>query len=145
MFANCGRNLEETQSSVIQRFHTCAGTDAWRTSSLGIFQAQYQADNLSSYSPSTISWIFTFQLFLIFFMSQINGILIDMYGPRAVSIPAAILEVVGLATLGSCTKYYQYFLAQGVAFGIGAAGLFVPGKRSCSWERTQAARRFVRC
>lgn len=95
--------------------------------SLGIFQTQYEHVNLPTYSSSAISWIFTFQLFLIFFLSQINGIAVDMFGPRAVIIPAAAFEIFGLGMLSLSKEYYQIFLAQGVCFGIGAAGLFMPG------------------
>ncbi|KAF4633953.1 hypothetical protein G7Y89_g4162 [Cudoniella acicularis] len=96
---------------------------------LGIFQTQYQEENLSNYSPSTISWIFTFQLFLMFLCAQADGMLVDMFGPRAVMIPSAILELLGIAmlSLSKQNHYYQFFLAQGVCFGIGAAGLFMPG------------------
>lgn len=98
--------------------------------SLGIFQTHYQEDNLSNYNASTISWIFTFQLFLMFLCAQADGMFVDMFGPRAVMIPSAILELLGIAMLSFCQKnqYYQFFLAQGVCFGVGSAGLFMPGK-----------------
>lgn len=96
---------------------------------LGIFQTHYQDDNLNGYSPSSISWIFTFQLFLMFLFAQADGMFVDMFGPRAVMIPSAALELLGIAMLSLCRKneYYQFFLAQGVCFGIGSAGLFMPG------------------
>lgn len=86
-------------------------------------------NNLSNYNASSISWIFTFQLFLMFLFAQADGMFVDMFGPRAVMIPSAILELLGIAMLSLCkdNQYYQFFLAQGVCFGIGSAGLFMPG------------------
>jgi MFS family permease len=96
---------------------------------LGIFQTRYEEVNLSKYNSSDISWIFTFQLFLMFLFAQVDGMFVDMFGPRAVMIPSAILELLGLAMVSLCkdNQYYQFFLAQGVCFGIGSAGLFMPG------------------
>ncbi|KAI9849205.1 MAG: hypothetical protein M1838_000225 [Thelocarpon superellum] len=94
---------------------------------LGIFQFQYEEVILTTYSSSSISWILTFQLFLMFFLSQAVGLLVDMYGPRPVMIPASVLVVLGVLTLSFCTEYWQIFLAQSVCFGVGAAGVFMPG------------------
>jgi MCP family monocarboxylic acid transporter-like MFS transporter 10 len=65
----------------------------------------------------------------MFIFAQMDGMLVDMFGPRAVIIPSALLELLGLAMLSFCkdNQYYQFFLAQGVCFGIGSAGLFMPG------------------
>lgn len=97
--------------------------------SLGTFQLEYEDIVLSTHSASSIAWISTFQLFLMFFMSQPVGLLVDMYGIQLVLIPALLLEVGGLIALSFSTKYWQIFLAQGVCFGIGAATAFMPGKR----------------
>ncbi|MCJ1381497.1 hypothetical protein MMC17_004608 [Xylographa soralifera] len=94
---------------------------------LGSFQYEYETSILRDSSMFSISWILTFQLFLMFFLSQPVGVLVDIVGPRLVLAPAAVFLVVGLVTLSFCTKYYQIFLAQSVCFGIGAAGVFVPG------------------
>lgn len=63
----------------------------------------------------------------MFFIGPIIGLFVDVYGPRRVLIPAAALTVFGCAILGSCKTYWQVFLAQGVAYGLGASGLFLPG------------------
>jgi MFS transporter, MCT family, solute carrier family 16 (monocarboxylic acid transporters), member 10 len=97
--------------------------------SLGTFQYQYEMNQLRSASTSSIAWILTMQLFLMFFLSQPVGVLVDVFGPRMVLIPAAALEVLGLIGLSFSTQYYQIFLAQSVCFGVGAAGVFVPGER----------------
>ncbi|KAF2811312.1 MFS general substrate transporter [Mytilinidion resinicola] len=93
---------------------------------IGLFQAYYEKHILNDYSPSIISWIFTVQLFLMFFLGGLYGRIIDHYGPTGIMIPSAILSVLSIALTSLCTKYYQVFLAQGLGFGIGAAGIFTP-------------------
>lgn len=51
----------------------------------------------------------------------------DICGPKLVVIAATIISLVGLFALSFATQYYQIFLAQGVCYGLGAAGLFMPG------------------
>ncbi|MCJ1468034.1 hypothetical protein MMC07_006660 [Pseudocyphellaria aurata] len=94
---------------------------------LGSFQVEYESGLLKNKTSSQISWILTFQLFLMFFLSQPVGLVVDMFGSRIVLIPASILTVCGLVALSFCREYYQIFLAQGLCFGIGAAGIFMPG------------------
>ena len=110
--------------------------------SLGIFQSRYEEINLNHYNASTISWIFTFQLFLMFVFAQVDGMFVDMFGPRAVMIPSAVLELLGLAMVSLCkdNQYYQFFLAQGVCFGIGTAGLFMPGMYNVRYKISSSAR-----
>jgi len=94
---------------------------------LGTFQYQYQESILPNNSASSISWILTFQLFLMFFLSQPVGILVDMFGPRPITITASFFSVGGLIALSFAREYYSIFLAQSICFGIGAAGTFMPG------------------
>lgn len=94
---------------------------------LGTFQLVYESDILKSESSSSISWILTMQLFLMFFLSQPVGMMVDMFGPRAVLIPTSILAIAGLIGLSFARQYWQIFLAQSLCFGLGAAGIFVPG------------------
>ncbi|KAF2680078.1 MFS general substrate transporter [Lentithecium fluviatile CBS 122367] len=118
------------------------GRNAWQTvaagwlcqfcsfgfiNALGTFQLIYETDILKTKSSSSISWILTMQLFLMFFLSQPVGMIVDMFGPRAILMPTSILAVAGLIGLSFAKEYWQIFLAQSLCFGLGAAGVFVPG------------------
>ncbi|ORX94549.1 major facilitator superfamily domain-containing protein [Clohesyomyces aquaticus] len=118
------------------------GKNAWQTviagwlcqfcsfgfiNALGSFQLIYETDILKTKSSSSISWIMTMQLFLMFFLSQPVGMIVDMFGPRAILMPTSVLAVVGLLGLSFAKEYWQIFLAQSLCFGLGAAGIFVPG------------------
>jgi MFS family permease len=63
----------------------------------------------------------------MFFLSQPVGLGVDMFGARAILIPAFFFSVGGLIALSFATEYWQIFLAQSLAFGLGAAGAFIPG------------------
>lgn len=78
---------------------------------LGTFQLIYETDILKSKSSSSISWILTMQLFLMFFLSQPVGMIVDMFGPRAILAPTSLLAVAGLVGLSFATEYWQIFLA----------------------------------
>jgi MCP family monocarboxylic acid transporter-like MFS transporter 10 len=99
---------------------------------LGTFQLIYETDILKHNSSSSISWILTTQLFLMFFLSQPVGMIVDMFGPRTILVPTCLLAIAGLIGLSFATEYWQIFLAQSLCFGLGAAGVFVPGLVSAS-------------
>lgn len=62
----------------------------------------------------------------MFFLGPPVGLVIDAVGPRPVLIPFSIICVVAIFMLSLCTEYWQVMLAQGVAFGIGTAGVSLP-------------------
>lgn len=81
---------------------------------------------LKNQTASALAWITTLQIFLLFMFGPPVGKLIDVYGCRKVVAPFSVLAVFAVCMLSLCTEYWQVILAQGVAFGLGAAGLSLP-------------------
>lgn len=92
----------------------------------GIFQLYYETDLLPNHSSSSLTWIVTIQIFLMFFFGPVIGVLVDVVGARRIVAAAAFLALLGVCMLSLCTQYWQIMLSQGICFGIGAAGLFLP-------------------
>lgn len=66
------------------------------------------------------------------------GKLIDVYGCRRTLPPFSIMAVFSVCMLSLCTKYWQVMLAQGVAFGLAAAGLSLPAMATATqWFSTK--------
>ncbi|KAI5807308.1 MFS transporter [Peziza echinospora] len=98
----------------------------------GVFQYQYSLYILPDHSSSSITWITTTQIFLMLMLGGIMGKLADMFGPRKVLIPSAIMVVGGICALSAGTKYWHFILSQGIVYGIGASGLFLPAMITAS-------------
>ncbi|KAH8885867.1 MFS general substrate transporter [Thozetella sp. PMI_491] len=100
--------------------------------SVGVFQEYYQNDLLRSYSPSTISWIPSMEIFLMFAMGPFVGIFYDHYGPRWLMLVGTFLHVFGIMMASLSTEYYQILLAQGLCSGIGTSTVFQPSLNAVS-------------
>jgi len=81
---------------------------------------------LRQYSPSTVAWIPSVETFFMLAMGPLAGYVFDNYGPRQLLIVGSFLHVFGLMMASLSTKYYQFFLSQGVCSAIGACFLFNP-------------------
>ncbi|KAL4899110.1 hypothetical protein BDW74DRAFT_189558 [Aspergillus multicolor] len=78
-------------------------------------------------SASTISWIGSVQISLLFFLGVFSGRATDAGYFRHVYIAGAFFQVFGYFMLSLAKSYWQIFLAQGVCMGIGNGLTFAPG------------------
>ncbi|KAK3060548.1 hypothetical protein LTS18_008309, partial [Coniosporium uncinatum] len=99
---------------------------------IGVFQEYYQTNQLSNFSPSTISWIPSLEAFMMFFGGPFIGKLYDNYGPRYILLVGSFLHVFGLMMTSISSQYYQFILAQGICSPIGASMIFYPAMSVCS-------------
>jgi MFS family permease len=91
---------------------------------IGVFQEYYQENLLRGYSSSTVSWIPSLELFMMFFGGPFFGKAFDSFGPRGLLAAGTVLHVLGLMMTSLSTKYYQFLLAQGVCSALGASAIF---------------------
>ncbi|RDX44144.1 MFS general substrate transporter [Lentinus brumalis] len=123
------------------------GVDAWLTvlgaflalfctfgqlNAFGTFQTWYAEHQLHDLPPSTISWIGSLQLWIFFFSGGFIGRWFDAYGPRIIMIPGTLILVFSIMMTSLATQYYQYILAQGIAFGLGVGMIFYPSLSAIS-------------
>lgn len=99
-------------------------------SCIGVFQDYYQDHQLSNYSSSTVAWIPSLEIFMMFLGGPIVGKAFDSYGPRWLLVAGTFLHVFGLMMTSLSTEYYQFILAQGTCSPIGASMVFYPGRVS---------------
>ncbi|EIN11718.1 MFS general substrate transporter [Punctularia strigosozonata HHB-11173 SS5] len=90
----------------------------------GVYQAYY-VEKLGR-SDSAVSWIGSFQLWLMFTMGLFTGKLFDEGHCRLLIFVGSVFYIVALFMTSLCTEYWQVFLAQGVCGGIGLGILFLP-------------------
>lgn len=91
---------------------------------IGVFQDYYQTHLLTQYSSSTISWIPSMEVFMMFFGGPIFGKTFDNFGPRFLLAVGTFFHVFGLMMTSLSTQYYQFLLAQGVCSALGASAVF---------------------
>ncbi|KAB8257999.1 major facilitator superfamily domain-containing protein [Aspergillus pseudonomiae] len=100
--------------------------NSWGVSnSFSVFQQLYT--QTLPQSASTISWIGSVQVSLLFFMGAIAGRATDAGYFRLVYSLGVLLQLVGIFTLSLCKTYWQIFLAQAVCMGLGNGLTFSPG------------------
>lgn len=91
---------------------------------LGVFQTYYQANQLREYSPSSIAWISSIEVFTMFFPGPIVGWAFDNYGPKYLLLFGTFFHVFGLMMTSLCTEYYQFILAQAICSALGLNCIF---------------------
>ncbi len=92
----------------------------------GIFQSHYQAEILSSYSPSTLAWIGTAQGFLVNIVGVISGRAYDLGYVRPFIYGGAVLNVGGLIATSFSNTYPTAFVSLGICVGLGSGAFYVP-------------------
>ncbi|RMJ04910.1 hypothetical protein CDV36_014422 [Fusarium kuroshium] len=92
--------------------------------SFGIFQPYYEDEfNLP---PSTISWIGSLEVCLIFLVGTFSGRAFDAGYYRTALLIGLFLQTLGVFMTSIATEYWQVLLAQGIAQGLGNGIVFAP-------------------
>ncbi|CCC04954.1 hypothetical protein SMACR_04321 [Sordaria macrospora] len=89
-------------------------------SSIGLFQTEWEQNQLRGYSKSKISWIISIFGFFDCFFAAPCGILYDQFGPRILLFVGSTIYVASFVGLAFSTTYSQ-FMACFVVAGISAA------------------------
>lgn len=98
------------------------------TNTFGVFQTYYlsQEGPLRESTASTVAWIGSMETFLIFLPGCLVGRLADAGYIRSMNVGGTFIMVFSLMMTSLSTKYYQFFLSQGIGFGLGLCPLFLP-------------------
>ncbi|TBU21908.1 MFS general substrate transporter [Dichomitus squalens] len=145
---NSGNDLleklaDEPSTATSESFPPDGGRIAWLTlagawmvqfctfgylNAFGVYQDFYTREFLSHETPSSISWIGSLQLFLMYAPAVVVGRAFDAGYFRHVQLAGSLLHVFSIFMLSLTTpeRYYQVLLAQGVGVGLGAGMLFLP-------------------
>lgn len=92
--------------------------------SFGVFQTYYET--VLDVDPSTISWIGSVQLFLLFFIGTVSGRATDAGLFKWVYVIGSIFQLVGIFCTAEAQKFWQLFLAQAICSGIANGLHFCP-------------------
>ncbi|KAI4917992.1 hypothetical protein J4E90_002372 [Alternaria incomplexa] len=92
--------------------------------SFGVYQTYYE--NTLGIASSTISWIGSLQVFLLFFLGTFTGRATDAGLFRPVYIAGACFQLLGIFTLAESKSVWHVFLSQGVCLGIANGLQFCP-------------------
>ncbi|KAI1173371.1 major facilitator superfamily domain-containing protein [Nemania sp. FL0916] len=104
----------------------CSFSSPGWINSVGGFQQYYEVGPLKNYTSTEIAWIPSLQLFFLFALGPLVGIIFDNYGPRPLIIGGTLFHVVGLMLASLAKTYYQFILTQGVVSAIGVACIYSP-------------------
>ncbi|KAI0155203.1 MFS general substrate transporter [Xylariaceae sp. FL1272] len=102
----------------------------------GTYQSYYEANLLSTYSSSDISWIGAIQVFLLSFLGIFSGALYDRGYMREVLIPALAFLALAMVLLSFAHEFWHIFLTQGVCLGLGSGLVYVPSISAVSNDFT---------
>ncbi|KAJ4188562.1 hypothetical protein NW767_011849 [Fusarium falciforme] len=92
--------------------------------SFGIFQPYYE--DKFQLPPSTISWIGSLEVCLIFLVGTFSGRAFDAGYYRTALLIGLFLQTLGVFMTSIASEYWQVLLAQGIAQGLGNGIVFAP-------------------
>ncbi|KAJ3767200.1 major facilitator superfamily domain-containing protein [Lentinula raphanica] len=81
---------------------------------------------LKDHTPSSIAWIGSLQICLVFLPGLVSGRLFDLGIFRLPFVAASVLLVTATFLVGQCTQYWHFVLCQGLATGLGVGMVFGP-------------------
>ncbi|KAI1056745.1 hypothetical protein LB507_001507 [Fusarium sp. FIESC RH6] len=99
---------------------------------VGVFLEHYQDGPLADYSPSSISWITSLQVFFQVGGSAIWGRVYDSYGPRWLLFIGTPVYAFGLMMLSLSTRFYQILLSQAIVSSLGSGAIFTASLTSAT-------------
>ncbi|AOW02163.1 major facilitator superfamily domain-containing protein [Yarrowia lipolytica] len=91
---------------------------------VGLYEAYYLHHQLSHYSASTISWITSLQIFILFVGGIFFGRIAEMYGPQKLAAFGTVFTITGIMTTSVCKEYWHFLLAQGICTSIGNSAIY---------------------
>ncbi|KAI6776428.1 hypothetical protein HG530_000373 [Fusarium avenaceum] len=92
--------------------------------SFGIFQPYYEEQ--FSLPPSTVSWVGSLEVCLIFLIGTFSGRAFDAGYYRVALAVGLFLQILGIFMTSIASAYWQVLLAQGICQGIGNGIIFAP-------------------
>jgi len=110
-----------TQAAML---HLSIMTTLGYLTAFGSFQTYYETT--LGVSSSTISWLGSVQIFLLFFIGTFTGRALDAGLFRPVYIAGSVLQILGIFTTSCATTYWQLFLSQGLCMGLANGLHFCP-------------------
>lgn len=100
------------------------------TNSFGTFETYYTSS--LALQPSTVSWIGSIQVWILFFTSTFSGRALDAGLFLPMFALGATVHLLGVFTTSVSTKYWHLLLSQGVATGLGNGIVFCPALALCA-------------
>ena len=94
--------------------------------SIAPLQSYVATHQLLHYPESSVAWIFSLQLFIVFFTGIQIGPLFDALGPRILTLAGTVCLVTSVLLLGECTEYWHFILDFSVLAGLGSSLLLTP-------------------
>ena len=92
--------------------------------SFGVFNTYY-SETLGE-SQSTVSWVGSIQLWIIFVVSVFSGRALDAGLFIPTFFVGSVIQVLGIFTNSLCTEFWQLLLTQGLCTGLGSGIIFTP-------------------